>query len=119
MKNMIHKAVYAALFLLPMTAFAAEAAKGGAKEKTFIDVLKDGGWCMYPIGLFSIATVWLIIDIWMRTNAKKMVPEEDVAVAQQAFLSGDYIGAYQAMKALASPYANVVRASVISVSEPA
>src|SRR6478735_5501699 len=115
MKNMIHKAVYPALSLLPMTASAEEAAKGGAKEKSFIDVLKDGGWCMYPIGLFSIATVWLIIDIWMRTNAKKMVPEEDVAVAQQAFLSGDYIGAYQAMKALASPYANVVRAALSSV----
>lgn len=115
MKKTIHKAVYAALFLLPMTAFAAEGAAPAAVKKTFIDVLKDGGWCMYPIGGFSIATVWLIIDIWMRTNSKKMVPEEDVAVAQQAFLAGDYIGAYQAMKSLASPFANVVRAALSSI----
>jgi biopolymer transport protein ExbB len=114
MKNMIHKAVYAALFLLPMTAFAAEAG-GVVEKKNFITVLKEGGWCMYPIGAFSVATVWLIIDIWMRTNTHKMVPEEDVAVAQQSFLAGDYIGAYQAMKALNSPFANVVRSALASV----
>jgi biopolymer transport protein ExbB len=114
MKNTIQKAVCAALLLLPMTAFGAEAAAGEVK-KSFIDVLADGGWCMYPIGAFSIATVWLIIDIWMRTNNKKMVPEEDVSVAQQAFLGGDYIGAYQAMKEADSPFANVVRAALSSI----
>jgi biopolymer transport protein ExbB len=113
MKNTIQKAVYAALLFLPMTAFGAEASK--ATEKTFIDVLKEGGWCMYPIGLFSVATVWLIIDIWLRTNDKKMTPEEDVSVAKQAFMAGDYTGAYQAMKAASSPFATVVRSALGSV----
>jgi biopolymer transport protein ExbB len=113
MKNTIQKAVYAALLFLPMTAFGAEASK--ATEKTFIDVLKEGGWCMYPIGLFSVATVWLIIDIWIRTNDKKMIPEEDVSVAKQAFMAGDYTGAYQAMKAASSPFATVVRSALGSV----
>ncbi|MEO5914721.1 MAG: MotA/TolQ/ExbB proton channel family protein [Luteolibacter sp.] len=115
MKKTIHKAVYAALLFLPMTAFAAEGAAKAEVKKTFIDVLKDGGWCMYPIGLFSIATVWLIIDIWMRTNPKKMTPPEDVTVAQQAFLAGDYIGAYQTMKALNSPFSQVVRSALGSI----
>jgi len=115
MKKTIQKAVYAALVFLPMSAFAAEVAKAGEVEKTFIEVLAEGGWCMWPIGGFSIATVWLIIDIWMRTNDKKMVPAEDVSIAQQSFLAGDYIGAYQAMKALNSPFANVVRSALSSV----
>lgn len=115
MKKTIHKAVYAALVLLPMTAFAAEGAAPKVVEKSFITVLKEGGWCMYPIGAFSVATLWLIIDIWMRTNTKKMSPEEDVAVAQQTFLAGDYIGAYQAMKALNSPFAQVVRSALGSI----
>jgi biopolymer transport protein ExbB len=114
MKKTIHKAALAALLFLPVTAYAAEA-KGGVTEKTFIDVLKEGGWCMYPIGLFSIATVWLIIDIWIRTNAKKMTPEADVQNARQAFLAGDYVGAYAAMKAGVSPFAQVVRAALGSV----
>lgn len=115
MNKTILKAACAAVVLLPIAVFANDAVDGKAVEKTFIDVLKDGGWCMYPIGGFSIATVWLIIDIWMRTNAKKMVPHDHVSVAQQAFLAGDYIGAYQAMKSLGSPFAAVVRSALSSI----
>ena len=115
MKKTIHAAAYAALLFLPNLAFAAEAAGPKEVKKTFVDVLKEGGWCMYPIGMFSIATVWLIIDIWMRTNAKKMTPEADVQTAKQAFLAGDYVGAYAAMKAGVSPFAQVVRAALGSV----
>jgi biopolymer transport protein ExbB len=114
MKNTIHKAAITALLLLPMTAYGA-ATKGGVTEKTFIDIYKEGGWCMHFILAFSIATVWLIIDIWMRTNSKKMTPEADVQSAQQFFLAGDYVGAYAAMKAAISPFAQVVRAALGSV----
>jgi biopolymer transport protein ExbB len=114
MKNTIHKAAITALLLLPMTALGA-ATKGGVTEKTFIDIYKEGGWCMHIILAFSIATVWLIIDIWMRTNSKKMTPEADVQSAQQLFLAGDYVGAYAAMKLAISPFAQVIRASLGSV----
>ncbi|NJM37404.1 MAG: MotA/TolQ/ExbB proton channel family protein [Akkermansiaceae bacterium] len=111
---MIQNAIYVALFTIPTTAFAA-AAGGGVKKQTFWELFKEGGWCMYPILGFSIATVWLIIDIWIRTNPKKMTPEDDVSVAQQAFLAGDYVGAYQAMKAATSPFADVVRSALSSI----
>ena len=114
MKNIIHKAAITGLLLLPMTAFGATA-KGGVIEKTFIDIYKEGGWCMHFILAFSIATVWLIMDIWMRTNSKKMTPDADVQSAQQLFLAGDYVGAYAAMKAAISPFAQVVRATLGSV----
>src|SRR5688572_32192211 len=105
MKNTIHKAVYAALFILPVTVFGAEAAAPHAKveKKTLIDTYHEGGWVMHVLLLCSIAMVWLIIDIWMRTNKPKMTPPEDVATAQELFRAGDYLGAYQAMKASFSP----------------
>ncbi len=116
MKNAIKFAACAALLLVPMVAFGAEgAAKTVAVKKTFIEVLKEGGWCMYIIGLFSVGTVWLTIDLWLRTNAKKMTPEPDVFTAKQAFLAGDYVAAYQAMKAAVSPFAKVVQAALGSV----
>jgi biopolymer transport protein ExbB len=115
MKKHIHTAMFTALLLLPSIAAAAEAAGGTVIKKTFLDTLKDGGWCMWPIGGFSIATVWLIIDIWLRTGTKKMSPAEDVQAARQTFIAGDYVGAYQAMKAAASPFAQVVRATLASV----
>lgn len=114
MKHIVRKTAVTALFLLPLTAFGATT-QGGVTEKTFLDVYKEGGWCMHFILAFSIATVWLIIDIWMRTNSKKMTPQADVQSAQQLFLSGDYVGAYAAMKAGISPFCQVVRAALGSV----
>lgn len=115
MKKIIHTAALAAYLFLPMTVFAAEAAAPKLIKKTFIDVLGEGGWCMWPIGMFSVATVWLIIDIWFRTNTKKMTPASDVHTAREAFLAGDYTGAYQAMKVATSPFAQVVQAALGSV----
>jgi len=118
MKKTIHAAALAAYLFLPTIAFAAEAAAGAAPKvikKTFIQVLQEGGWCMYPIGVFSIATVWLALDIWFRTNSKKMTPDADVQTAREAFLAGDYVGAYQAMKAASSPFAQVVQSALGSV----
>jgi biopolymer transport protein ExbB len=114
MKNTILKGLYAALVLLPMTAFGS-AAKPGVTEKTLIDTYFEGGWVMHLLLLFSIGMVWLIIDIWLRTNSKKMMPQEDVTIAQDLFRSGDYVGAYQAMKASFSPFAEVMRAGLGSV----
>lgn len=114
MKKTIHAAALTAFLLLPNIAFAAEAAPKEVKQ-TFIQVLAQGGWCMWPIGGFSVATVWLIIDLWLRTNSKKMTPEIDVEAARSMFLAGDYVGAYAAMKAATSPFAQVVRAALSSV----
>lgn len=114
MKKTIHAAALTAFLFLPNLAFAAEAAPKEVKQ-TFIQVLAQGGWCMWPIGGFSVATVWLIIDLWLRTNSKKMTPEIDVEAARSMFLAGDYVGAYAAMKAATSPFAQVVRAALSSV----
>ena len=114
MKNTILKGVYTALVLLPMTAFGSTA-KAGVTEKTLIDTYLEGGWVMHLLLLFSIGMVWLIIDIWMRTSRKKMTPQEDVTMAQDLFRAGDYVGAYQAMKASFSPFAEVMRAGLGSI----
>ncbi|MES2437870.1 MAG: MotA/TolQ/ExbB proton channel family protein [Verrucomicrobiota bacterium] len=115
MKKTIQQAVYAALVLLPTTVFGAEAAAPGVTKKTLIDTYLEGGWVMHLLLVCSIAMVWLIIDIWLRTNRPKMTPTEDVTLAQELFRAGDYLGAYQAMKASFSPFAEVVRAGLGSV----
>lgn len=114
MKNTIQQGLYAALVLLPMTAFGAET-KAGVTEKTLIDTYFEGGWVMHILLLFSIGMVWLIIDIWLRTGSKKVTPPEDVTLAQDLFRAGDYVGTYQAMKASFSPFSEVMRAGLGSV----
>ncbi len=115
MKKTIQAALYAALFM-PMTAFAQEAAKAPTEtKKSLIDVYLEGGWVMHILLVCSIAMVWLIIDISLRTSPKKMTPEQDLLIAQTSFRSGDYVSAYQAMKAGISPFCEVVRAALGSV----
>lgn len=109
------KAALAVTLLSPMTAFAAEAAGKAGTKKTLIDTYLEGGWVMHILLICSIAMVWLVIDIWLRTNRPKMTPPEDVATAQDRFRAGDYVGAYQEMKVSVSPYAEVVRAALGSV----
>lgn len=113
MKKSISTAVFAALFLLPMAAFGADAPT--AETRSLLDTYKQGGWVMHVLLVGSIAMGWLIIDVWLRTNAAKMTPPDDLAVAQEALRNGDYLGAYQEMKARISPFAEVVRAGLSSV----
>ena len=115
MKRTIRTAALAAYLFLPTLAFAADNAAPKEIKKSFVDVLKEGGPVMFIIGAFSVATVWLALDIWFRTNAKKMTPVADVHIAREMFLAGDYVGAYQAMKAATSPFAQVVQATLGSV----
>jgi biopolymer transport protein ExbB len=110
------QAAFAVILLAPTTAFAAEAAaKAEGHQESLITLYKQGGIVMHFLLLCSIAMVWLVIDIWMRTNRPKMTPPEDVATAQDRFRAGDYVGAYQAMKAGVSPFAEVVRAGLGSI----
>jgi biopolymer transport protein ExbB len=113
MKKYVHSAFFLGLLWLPTIAEAAT--KAGGKKQTVLDVYREGGWCMHFILAFSIATVWLIIDIWLRTNQPKMSPPTVVQAARQTFMAGDYVGAYQAMKSSPSPFAQVVRAALGSV----
>jgi biopolymer transport protein ExbB len=115
MKKTIQAALYAAILFVPTAVYGADAAAPKVTEKSLLSTYHEGGWVMHLLLVCSIAMVWLIIDIWMRTNRPKMTPPEDVNMAQELFRSGDYLGAYQAMKASFSPFAEVVRAGLGSI----
>jgi biopolymer transport protein ExbB len=115
MKTVTRIVVFATVTLMPMAAQAAETAHAAGAKKSYLEVLMEGGWAMYPIFAFFIATIWLIIDLCLRTSHKKMLPNQDVITAKQSFLAGDYVGAYQAMKAATSPFSNVVQGALGSI----
>ncbi len=84
----------------------------GQHEKTAWDMFQEGGWVMYPITACSILMIWLVVDGFLRTSAKKLYPAEQVLQIRDLFKRGDYIGAYQYSKAAKSPIGDVVRAGV-------
>lgn len=96
---------------------AAPAAGGhgghGGQDKTFFQVLKQGGVVMIPLGLTSIVMVALIIDGFMRLRNSKMAPVELVEQLRAQFRAGDYNGAYQVCRGRPTLLTNVVRAGLL------
>jgi biopolymer transport protein ExbB len=84
-------------------------AKKAPHKKTLWDTIKQGGVVMVPIGIMSIFTIYLVIDVYMRTANKKLVPDEELAKARQFFMTGDYVNAYQVMKATPCAFNNCVK----------
>jgi biopolymer transport protein ExbB len=86
-------------------------------SKTMMEVFHEGGPVMYPLTLCSIALVWLTVDLWMRTNVKRMAPPDQVAQVQDLFRIGDYVGAYQFCKNNNSYFCDVSRVTLSFAGE--
>jgi biopolymer transport protein ExbB len=100
----------------PATTDAAKApsSEHGAagKDETVIDLFKQGGWVMYPIAVTSILLVWLTVDGYIKTSAKKIFPAASVLQLRELFKAGDYTGAYNFAKLHPSPIADITRAGI-------
>lgn len=91
---------------------AAEATKGTA-EMSLKDQIKLGGWIMVPIGICSVATIYLLVDGLRRvTSRKRFIPDDHLSGVKNLFRTGDYVGAYKFCKNNPSPFTNVVRAAL-------
>lgn len=84
-------------------------AKPAATKKTLWDTFKLGGWVMWPLTACSIFTIYLVIDVYLRTSDKRMWPDEEVQKAKQLFMAGDYVNAYQVMKTTPCSFNNCVK----------
>ncbi|MCR5184084.1 MAG: MotA/TolQ/ExbB proton channel family protein [Opitutales bacterium] len=106
--------------LAPVMAFAQEAAadaaaaaEDGARDETFIDTLKQGGWVMWPLLFSSIALVWLVVDGFFRSAQRAMFPPMQVKAIRELFQAGDYRGVYEYCVKNRSSFSDVVRAGVV------
>jgi biopolymer transport protein ExbB len=85
---------------------------GGERGKTLWEQIREGGWVMVPIGLCSIATLYLIGDGILRTSPKRVAPPEHEEKVKALFRHGDYVGAYKYTKENPSPLDNVLRVGI-------
>ena len=82
------------------------------RGKTLWQQIREGGWVMFPIGLCSIATLYLIGDGVIRTAPKKVAPPEHEEKVKELFRNGDYVAAYNFTKENPSPLNNVLRVGI-------
>lgn len=86
-------------------------------KKSLWDTLKQGGLVMPFIGLCSVFVVYLVIDVFLRTAPGRLYPKREVAKARKLFMEGDYVNAYQAMKAKPCSYNNCVKYALAFVGK--
>ena len=67
---------------------------------------------MIPIGLCSVATLYLIGDGIIRTSRKRVAPSGHEQSVKALFRQGDYVGAYNYCKENPSPLTNVLRVGI-------
>jgi biopolymer transport protein ExbB len=99
---------------------AAPAASPGTppvETKTLFTQIQEGGIIMFPIGICSILTVYLIGDGSLRTGKTRISPPQHEAALKDLFRQGDYVGAYNYCKANPSPMTNVLRIGISLLGE--
>jgi biopolymer transport protein ExbB len=57
-------------------AAAAKATADGVKETNLLEMIKTGGWAMYPLGLFSFAMVVFVIQNFISLREKTLLHTE-------------------------------------------
>lgn len=121
------KTCYLALLLLltlslgALPALAQSPSPGAPSEntrgKTLWAKIVEGGWVMVPIGLCSVATLYLIGDGIIRTSPKKVAPPEHEQQVKELFRHGDYVAAFKFTKENPSPLDNVLRVGISLLGE--
>ncbi len=94
-----------------------EGAAPAAHKKTLWHQIVEGGWVMFPIGLCSVFTVYLIGDGVLRTGDKKVVPPDHETTLKELFRNGDYVGAYNYCRDNPSPFTNVLKVGISLLGE--
>ncbi len=85
------------------SAAGADAGTGGApaapKATTLADMLYQGGFVMYILGVASICLVWFTAEGFVILRAKKLAPPALIARLREAFKAGNYQEAWNICKA--------------------
>jgi biopolymer transport protein ExbB len=86
-------------------------------KQTLVDKFKQGGFVMYPILMCSIGMLYLLVDGVLRTTRSRVIPPQQLHMVQSAFRQGDYVGAYNQLRAQKSPFSNVARVGISMLGE--
>lgn len=77
-------------------------------EKSLLDMIKAGGWAMWPLGLLSVATVGLAIYNGIALRNKNFIDEEVINTIEENINSGDFDAARENCVNNPGPLTNTV-----------
>src|SRR5215813_13506379 len=78
----------------------------------------DGGWGMYPIVLWSIITIGVIVERALYLFGSSINKEVFLATMQKCILAGDVAKAVKMASAANAPLARIVQSGLVKVNRP-
>src|SRR6266478_5257036 len=79
---------------------------------------QDGGWGMYPIVLWSIITIGVIVERSVYLFGASINKEVFLATMQKCILAGDIAKAVKMCSAANAPLARIVQSGLVKVNRP-
>jgi len=79
---------------------------------------KDGGWGMYPIVLWSIFSIGIIIERALYLFGSSINKDVFLATMQKCILAGDVAKAVKMCSAANAPLARIIQAGLVKVNRP-
>jgi biopolymer transport protein ExbB len=79
---------------------------------------RDGGWGMYPIVLWSIMTMGIIIERALYLFGSSINKDVFLATMQKCILAGDVAKAVKMCSAANAPLARIVQSGLVKVNRP-
>lgn len=64
-------------------------------DKSLLDMIKAGGWAMFPLGFLSVATVGLAVYNGIALRTSNFIDEEVINTVESSILAGDFDSAKQ------------------------
>lgn len=96
---------------------AAEATGEAVQKTTFMELLKQGGWTMYPLGLFSSAILYFIIRNIMLLRQKNLLRADLKEELEAKLAKADVTGAREICQENPSLMTSVLDAGLERINE--
>src|ERR1044071_2762129 len=82
------------------------------------EAFKEGGWGMWPVVLWSILTIGIIVERALYLFGSSINKEVFLATMQKCILAGDVAKAVKMCSAANAPLARIVQAGLVKVNRP-
>ncbi|HMP72188.1 MAG TPA: MotA/TolQ/ExbB proton channel family protein [Kiritimatiellia bacterium] len=102
----------AAIAPLYAQAPAGEGEAAPVQKTSLLDLIKAGGWAMYPLGTLSLAMIAMATVNYQKINAKKMMPPEIVGQIKAAASNRDAQKIFDLSVATNSLFTNALAAGL-------
>lgn len=96
----------------PAAAAAPEAAAPAVKQMTLWDLIKVGGWAMWPLGACSFAMITMAAVNFQKVNQRKLIPEEALTQIRAAAKDQDAIKVWRTASGVSSLFTSSLAAGL-------